>query len=322
MRILAIAILTGAGLTLAAAPASADIGNGSATLTLDECAQGATQSDTYLPDCSFLNLIGKDAPAYTYVTSQGPVAWTGTTSSGLLSFPAADQAWPTLNLDGGRTLTWTPKDIAGAIDNNGKLRIAMQYDMTIDVPDGVAAGTCSLSGIVELTSDGTEYRSGQALGQNWNPDTGRFAVVSTSAYPLIPALNATCLRLAAVDYNLLKGASWYLTGTMTLPTEPAVAAVRAQTAKVSLPKRIKAKGKTVLLKQAVRTNAGQKAKSTVTWSKNSAKKYARVKTTKAGKVTITTTGKAKKLRVTLTLRADATGPYKPYSKTASWLVKR
>ncbi len=316
MRTLAIAAAAGVAL-IVASPASAAIGDGPASLTLDECAQGATQSDTYLPDCSFLNLVGKDAPSYTYITSQGPVTWAGSTSSGLLSFPAAQQNWPALS-----GITWTPKDIAGAVDDNGRLRIAMQYAMTIEVPDGVAAGKCTLSGLVELTSVGTEYRSEQAVGQNWDPATGRFAVVSTSAYPAIPEINPTCLRLAAVDYNLLQGASWYLTGTMTLPDKPAVAAVRTQTAKVKLPKRIKAKGKTVLLPRAVRTNAGQKAKATVTWSKDSAKRLARVKTTKAGKVTITTTGKAKKLRVTLTLRAGATAVYKPYTKTTSWLVQR
>jgi hypothetical protein len=147
-------------------------------------------------------------------------------------------------------------------------------------------------------------------------------VLSTSAYPVIPALNASCLQLAATDYALLKGASWFLTGTMTLPGGPAATAVRTQTAKVKLPRRIKAEGKTVLLKRAVRTNAGQTARARVTWSKGSAKRLARVRTTKAGKVTITTTGKAKRLRVTLTLRAGATGPYKPYAKTTSWLVQR
>ena len=321
MRTLAITAAAGVALTLAA-PAVADVGDGPATVTLDACAQGATQSDTYLPDCSFLNLVGKDAPSYTYVTSQGPISWSGTSASGLISFPAPDQTWPALDLDNNRTLTWTPKDIAGAIDDTGTLRMAMQYEMTIDVPDGIAAGTCTLSGIVELSSEGTEFRSEQATGQNYDPATGRFAVVSTSAYPVIPSINATCLRLAAVDYNLLKGASWYLTGSMALTQKPAVAAVRAQTAKVKLPKRIKAKGKTVLLQRAVRTNAGQKAKPKVTWSKDSARKFARVKNAKSGKVTIITTGKAKRLRVELKLTAKATGPYEPYSKTTTWLVRR
>jgi hypothetical protein len=313
VRTLLIAALIGAGMTLAT-PASADIGDGPATVTLDECAEGASRADTYLPDCSFVHLVGKGAPSYTYVASQGPVTWTGSTSQGLLSFPAAGQTWRALT-----GITWTPKDIAGTVAADGRLRLAMQYEVRIDVS---SAGTCSLSGIVELTSQGTELRSGQAVGQNWDPATGRFAVVSTSAYPAIPALTTSCLRLAATDYALLQGASWFLTGTMGLPDEPAVAAVRTQMAKVKLPRHIKAEGKTVLLKRAVRTNAGQKARARVTWSKGSAPRFASVKTTKAGRVTITTTGKAKRLRVTLTLRAKARGPYQAYATTRTWLVTR
>ncbi len=313
----ALALATGLALAVTS-PAAADIGNGTAGVTLDACGPG--QSADYVPDCSFVHLVGKDAPSYTYVTSQGPVTWTGTTTSGLVSFPAADQSWPAI--PGERSITWTPKDIAGTVGDDGRLRLAMQYTMNVEVPEGLATGTCTLSGVVELTSQGTEVRSEQAVGQNLDPATGRFAVVSTSAYPLIPAINATCLRLSTVDYNVLKGASWYLTGTMTLPHKPTVAPARAQTATVKLPKRIKAKGKTVLLKHSVMTDAGQKLMAEVTWSKDSAKKYARVKTTKSGKVTIRTTGKAKKLRVTLRLTAKATGPYEPYAKTATWLVKR
>lgn len=311
MRTLALA----SGLVVAvASPAAADIGNGPVSVTLAPCEQA--QTDSYLPGCSFITLVGKDAPSYIYTTS----SWTGTTSSGLLSFPATDQNWPSVT--GERSITWTPKDIAGTVGDSGRLRLAMQYEMSVEIPEGVAAGTCTLSGVVELTSEGTEYRSGQAVGQDVDPATGRFAVVSTSAYPLVPQINATCLRVAAVDYDLLKGASWYLTGTMTLPHQPAVSPARAQTAKVKLPKRIKAKGKTVLLQKTVRTNAGQKLVPTVTWSGGSPKKYASVKTTTSGKVTIRTTGKARRLRVSVTLRAKATDTYLPYARTTTWLVKR
>ena len=49
------------------------------------------------------------------------------------------------------------------------------------------------------------------------------------------------------------------------PTTPPVApALQEQTASVKVPKKIKSKGKTVLLNKAVRTNAAQKAKSKVT----------------------------------------------------------
>ncbi len=105
------------------------------------------------------------------------------------------------------------------------------------------------------------------------------------------------------------------------PTAPPVTpALQKQTASVKVPKKIKYKGKTVLLKKAVRTNAGQKAKSKVT-VKPKAKKYAKVKTTKSGKVTIKTRGK-KKLKVTLKLRAPATSQHTAYSYTKKWTVKK
>ena len=118
---------------------------------------------------------------------------------------------------------------------------------------------------------------------------------------------------------------WYLTGTMTLPAAvPPV--VQKQTATVKVPKKLKRKGKTVLLKKAVVTNAGQKAGAKVTWStKKAAKgtkaKYATVKTTKAGKVTLKTKGKAKKLYVKLSLKAPATTGFEAYSYTKKWTVK-
>ncbi len=83
-------------------------------------------------------------------------------------------------------------------------------------------------------------------------------MVSTT-YPA-PITVGSCL-LTSAAYDLSKGIGWYLTGTMKLPSAPA-----APVASPKLPKKIKRKGKTVLLKKAVVTNAGQTATSTVTWS--------------------------------------------------------
>ena len=93
-----------------------------------------------------------------------------------------------------------------------------------------------------------------------------------------------------------------------------------QTATVQVPKKIAYMGRTVLLKKAVRTNAGQKATSKVTVSPKG-KKYSKVRTTPRGKVIITTLGK-KKLKVTLKLTAPATGQYGSYSFTKKWTVKK
>jgi hypothetical protein len=62
----------------------------------------------------------------------------------------------------------------------------------------------------------------------------------------------------------------------------------------------------------------------VSWSTKTTgpkKKFASAKTSKAGKVTITTTGKAKRLKVKLTLTAPAVPGYQPYSYTKKWTVK-
>jgi hypothetical protein len=101
----------------------------------------------------------------------------------------------------------------------------------------------------------------------------------------------------------------------------------AQTAKPKVPKRVKFKGKTVLLKKSVVTNAGQTAKAKVSWStkksaKGKAKKYAKVIKGKNGKVTIKTKGKAKKLFVKLTLKAPETAQYTAYNFAKKWKVKK
>ena len=93
-----------------------------------------------------------------------------------------------------------------------------------------------------------------------------------------------------------------------------------QTATVTTVKKIKSAGKTVLLKRAVTTNAGQKATAKVK-VKPKGKKYATVKTTSRGKVTIKTTGR-KKLKVTLTLSAPSTAQYNAFTYSKKWTVKK
>lgn len=107
------------------------------------------------------------------------------------------------------------------------------------------------------------------------------------------------------------------------PVTPAPAVTPApqqQTALVKVPKKIKYKGKTVLLKKSVKTNAGQKAKIKVI-VKPKGKRYSKVKITSKGKVTIRTLGK-KRLKVTLKLTAPATSQYTSYSYTKKWKVKK
>ena len=246
------------------------------------------------------------------------MAWKGTATGGALSFPASGQTWPTLtNLFLGASRTTTPKDITGTVDATGKVDLTLSYDTVIQA----GANQCTLTGTVALSSQGTEKLGGQSVGKDWDPATGQFAVVSISY--TAPAATGSCLLVNAAC-DLSKGMGWYLTGTLTLPSAPPV--IQEQTATVKVAKKVKRNGKTVLLRKAVVTNSDQKATPTVTWStKKKAKgrnlKLAAVKTSKTGKVTLRTTGKATKLYVKLSLKAPATTGYEAYSYTKKWTVR-
>ena len=248
------------------------------------------------------------------------MAWKGTVSGGALSFPASGQTWPALtNLFLGASSTTTARDITGTVDANGKVELTLSYDTVIQV----GANECILTGSVALSSQGTEKLGGQAVGKDWDPATGEFSVVSTSY--TAPAATGSCLLVNAA-YDLSKGMGWYLTGTMTLPSAPVPPVVQKQTATVKVPKKVKRNGKTVLLKKAVVTNAGQEARAKVTWSTKkkaggSNLRLAAAKTTKSGKVILRTTGKAKRLYEKLSLKAPAVEGYRAYTYTKKWTVK-
>ena len=309
---LALAVLT-------TPPASAvTLTDGPAEVNLGVCAQGSSQTDTYIPNCSYTYLTKKAAPSYTYLTSQGAVSWqNGSLAGTALSFPAAGQTWPALTgLYLNASSVATAKNITGTVDANGKVDLTLDYDVLLTA----GSAQCRLTGSTTLSSQGTETLGG-AAGSNYDPATGRFAVVSTTyaAPNAIDVSVAGCLA-TNIAYDLSKGMGWYLTGTMGLPGAPV-----PQTATVKLPKKIKPKGKTVLLKKPVVTNAGQKATAKLSWStKKSAKgkkeKYANQEI--AYKTSITTKGKAKKLYVKLTLKAPAVDGYTAYSFTKKWTVKK
>jgi hypothetical protein len=132
------------------------------------------------------------------------------------------------------------------------------------------------------------------------------------------------------------GFAYFMHGTpkpkpTTPPTTPPVTPnpapeVQPQTASVILPKRIRAKGRTTLLKKPVVTSAGQKATAKVTWSpkktaKGSSARYAKV-IRKGGTLSIRTTGAAKVLYVRISLTAPAQPTFYAYTFAKKWRVKR
>ncbi len=256
---------------------------------------------------------------YAHVTAQGPISWSGTSRQGSLTFPVAGQAWPALSLlDSAVTATARPSDITGTVAADGTVTMTLRYDTTIS-----ALGlSCTAKGQVLLSSAATDpVGGGQGLG--WDPATGRFAVAATSAS--VPTLTgAACLR--AGDFlDLSKGLGWYISGTLTVDPGP-VGPPAKQKARVKLPKRVAAKGRTVIVGKAVVTNAKQRADVDLTWgTKRSArgekKRYAKVLVTKSGKVTLRTRGKAKRLYVRLRLSAPATPGYGAYSRTKVWRAR-
>ena len=298
-------------------PAGAvDLTDGPAEVALGVCAQGSSQTGTFIPNCSYTYLAKKAAPSYTYLTSQGAVSWKGGTLAGTsLSFPAAGRTWPALTgLYLNASTVSTPKTITGTIDANGKVDLTMDYEVLLTA----GSSQCRLTGSVQLSSQGTEKLGGQAAGKDYDPATGQFAVVSTTyaAPNAIDVTPAGCLATNAA-YDLSQGMGWYLTGTMTLPGAP-----MPQTATVKLAKKIKAQGKTVVLKKPVVTNAGQTATSKLTWSRKKSAAGSKAKWAKATTRSITTTGKAKRLYVKLTLTAPAVEGYQAYSFTKTWTVKK
>jgi alpha-tubulin suppressor-like RCC1 family protein len=191
----------------------------------------------------------------------------------------------------------------------------LDYTVTA-VPGGASCTTsstsCTITGLANGTSFTFTVTARNAIGTS-SPTAPSSPVVPTGPVtPTDPPVTPTDPPVTPTDPPVT-------------PTDPPVApgqppVVQKQTASVKVPKRIKYKGKTVLLKKAVWTNAGQKGASKIT-VKPKAKKYAKVKTTKKGKVTIKTFGK-KKLKVTLKLTAPATSEYTAYSYKKKWAVKK
>ena len=304
---------------LAAPPAQAAPvpDNGSAVATLPACAQATPFGEALVPGCSYVALPKAGGGTYyAYITSTGAVRMTGSLAGGGLRFPVSGQSWPGIIAPGGLvTVDVRRAEVTGALAAGGAMELTVPYNVTLSV--GVL-GSCTVKGTANASSAATDSIGG-ATGRAYDSGSQGFAVAGTST----PSLQGSLCDLADEYLDLSRGVGWYLDGS--LEVTPDVVPVVKQTASVKPPARIKRKGRTVLLKRPVVTNAKQRAKVSVRWgtklsAKGSKRKFARV-TTKRGKVVIRTTGRATRLFVRMTLRAPATSGYESYKATRLWVVR-
>lgn len=183
--------------------------------------------------------------------------------------------------------------------------------LTINPPlDGAKAGAFTIQ----------DATTGEALATVAADESG----LPVSSVVFKDLTNGVAYTYSVIAQNILGDSAPSAASSPVVPAAttapPVTPAPVQQTATVRAPKRIKYLGRTVLLKQAVRTNAGQRAASKVT-VKPKGKKYSKVRTTSRGKVLIRTLGK-KKLKVTLKLAAPATSQFTAYSYTRKWTVKK
>jgi hypothetical protein len=290
-----------------------------AAVRLPVCAQDTPIVETPVPGCSYLSLATTDGKVvYAHLTAPGAVKWLGTSTDGSLTFPSDSQTWPTLSLYSGlASARISPTPITGRLDPNGEVSLQMIFDVRISA----LGAQCAARGSITVSTSGTDSVGG-AQGMPRVP-SGEFAVAGASTTP--PTLAGSACDQAQSTINLNRGAGFYGNGIMTLGGSSSGAAAGAQTAAVPSAGKIKRKGRTVLLPKAVRTNAGQRATTTVRWSpkksaNGSSERFAAVRITKSGRVTLTTTGKANRLHVRMTLSAPATKGYREYLQTVRWVV--
>jgi hypothetical protein len=308
----------------AATPAAAALDPGPVELLLNDCTP--KQTNDLIPGCSYLGLKeAKQGGKYVYLNAD----WRDGTydSAGALKFPAASQKWPTVTtaLFGVKATVKPTGDITGTLDPSGKLDLTMPYE--VDLTGGPTNLDCRLSGTAQLTTAGTDPFNNQA-GAAFDQATGAFATVTTPASKVTFSDAGACSAVTTfLDPNILtNGITFYLAGTLFDQTGDAVASDKKQTADVDLPKTIDPKGTTKLLGRPQFTDVGQEIDVEVTWRPKGGtygkkSKYAKLKTTKEGKILITPKGETPKLTVKMQLTAGAVDGYTDYKRTKKWTVK-
>ena len=302
-------------------PAVAAADSRPASVDLPACGQDSPLTESRVLDCTYIALAAKDGgTVYAHLTAPGAVTWRGTEVAGSLTFPSTTQSWPVMSLFNGLgSGRITPTTATGTVTPAGQMALQMTFDIRISA----LGQQCMARGTVSTSSTAVDAVGG---GQGTDRDavTGRFALAGTSAG--VPELSGSACAQAAQYVDLSKGVGVYLAGVLAISDNSAGGAAGAQTAALRTPSTIKHAGKTVLLPRTVTTNAGQVATASVSWSprkagNGTARRYASLRTGRAGKLTLTTTGKAKRLYVRLTVSAPPTGAYEEYLVTRRWVVR-
>jgi len=254
-----------------------------------------------------------DLPIWRYTVTAAPGGATCTTEPGVTPDPLTCTVNGLTNGDS-YTFSVTARNDAGDSAASGASAPV--------TPQGVPDPPTSVS--ASATSTDSASVSWQAPGDDGGqPITGYRATASpggATCSSTAPSCSITGLQPGGT-YTFTVVATNVLGDSAASAASSAISLAKlTQTATVKTPKKIKADGKTVLLKKSVTTNAGQRAKVKVT-VKPKGKKYSKVTTSTNGKVTIKTPGK-KKLTVTMTLSAPATAQYDAYSYTKKWKVKK
>jgi hypothetical protein len=290
--------------------------DGEVTVAVNECVEGPALRDVPTPGCSYVAIAKPGGGAYfAYPTAGGAIVMRGTIASGSFALPGEGQSLPGVGLAGGlATVDVAKNDISGSVAGDGAVSMHVPYSVTF-----TALGlSCTVSGSASLSSSDSDSIGGGA-GRPLDEASGSFAVAATSGPP---ATTGALCELAGDAIDVSRGIGWYIDGTVSTPQSRPV--MLRQTASPALPDRVKRKGRTVLLKRPVVTNAGQPATVRVSWgvrksAKGSRRDHARLITGR-GKVVLRTTGTARRLFVRLTLRASATAEYDAYRVARLWRV--
>lgn len=243
------------------------------------------------------------------------IDYTATASPGGATCTSSTTACVVTGLTNGQAYTFT----VTARNTNGEGQVSAQSDPVtpFTVPGAPTA--------VVATASGTD-----TVQISWSApgDSGGRPVTSYVATLAPGGASCTSTGTSCTIGGLTAGSTYSVTvvafnaagsGPASTPTAVTMPKL-TQTAGFTVPKKIKYKGRTVIVKKRIVTNAGVTAKVKLT-RKPAKKKYSKVVKRANGRVALRTYGK-KKLKVTLKVTAPATAQYSAYEYTKKWTVKK